>query len=146
MYNHTSDIDNKNANHLTRKNKHFDKNEKIEKNEKNEKNEKEKKEKKEKNSSKTNNLFKLKKKGFKYNITDIITDLMKLNYWKFNQKKLNPLKNKLNRNLNYLQKSQKNLNIKHLKNTNRSLLTDTNTTTTTTSINKSFINKKKLSK
>lgn len=61
------------------------------------------------------NLLNLNKQGFKYNITDLITDLIKFKIWKFNQKKLKPLLNK-HENLNYFQKSEKTVDINELNN------------------------------
>jgi len=61
------------------------------------------------------NLINLKKHGFKYNVTDLITDLIKFKIWKIHHKKLKPIKNK-SENLNYFQKSEKNLQVENLKN------------------------------
>lgn len=61
------------------------------------------------------NSFNLKKHGFKYNFTDLISELIKFKIWKLSHLKLKPIRNKGD-NLNYFQKSEKNINIQNFTN------------------------------
>jgi len=57
------------------------------------------------------NLLYLKKYRFKHNITDLITELIRFKIWKLNHLKIKPMLLNKGDNLNYIQKSEKNIKL-----------------------------------
>lgn len=71
--------------------------------------------KQDKNFLKKFNILNLKNHGFKHNVTDFLKELIRFKIWKLNHLKLKPISNK-GENLNYFQKSEKNINIDKITN------------------------------